>query len=58
MIKKEWIKQELFHLALFPKFPTSLRNKSESMQGTIRPSIVNYLISEWQSVSSNACALS
>lgn len=58
IIKKERMKQELFHLVLFPKFPTNLRNKSEGMQGTIRPSIVNYLISEWQSASSNACALS
>lgn len=43
-VKKEWIKQELFHLVLFPQFPTNLRNKSEVMQGTIKPSIVNYLI--------------
>lgn len=47
IMKKGWIKQELFHLGLVPKFPTSLMNKSEATQGNISPSIVSYLISEF-----------
>ena len=31
IVKKGWIKEDLFHLILVPKFPTSLTNKSEAI---------------------------